>query len=179
MADVVLKKMDLSSPELPEVQRIYEELFPPSERFFTIKEMIEISDKISIEVNTIKDGDLLVGFCVIWSEKKWSYLLFIGINSKLQGGGYGSKAMNAIRDNYNDVPLVFGVEEIDPNAPNAVQRERRKNFYLKLGFYDTGFRRKIESGGFEIMASVEKLDASIVSDMTQTLKKVAPDFVIE
>lgn len=171
MAELTLKKMAADSPELADIERIFFEDFPPEEQHFSIQEMVNNKD-LQIELKAIKDEEKIVGFCAETSQKNFHYAFFLGIDSKLQGGGYGAKVMKTLLDNCNGVPLVFVIEALDDKAENAQQRIRRKNFYLKNGFYDTGLRHKVRNVYFEIMASVEKLEMPVIEEISSYMKRI-------
>ena len=59
--------------------------------------------------------------------------------------------MKKIIASYPDLLIILDFEEIDANAENNNQRIRRKNFYLKNGFYETGFYTLLGEIRFEVV----------------------------
>ena len=76
----------------------------------------------------------------------------------LRSSGIGSKAFKAIVDHYGDTPFWFSYESPFEESDNAEQRERRRRFYLKNGFHETGWFTKMNGTEFIIACSKEEFD---------------------
>ena len=82
----------------------------------------------------ILDGKKFVGLVYNIYYKDLIYVLFLAIDEKYQGCGYGSRALEAIQKRYPDRRIFLSIESIDENADNYEQRLRRKAFYERNGF---------------------------------------------
>lgn len=170
MRAITFKQLTLSSPELPQMEYIYETEFPPAERVATMRQMIEAAEEKNLNIRSIWDGEKAVGFNILINREGWNYLLFFGIDKNCQGAGYGGRVMQAIAKDFEDKTLVFAIEQLDPDAPNATQRVRRKNFYLKNGMHDTGIRRNLSGCDFEMMSNKQTVSPEVAEQITAYFK---------
>jgi len=58
-----------------------------------------------------------------------------------------------MKNMYADKYLVVDFEMLDENAPNNEQRKRRKDFYLRNGFKETGRGLRYFGVDYEIMST--------------------------
>ena len=54
----------------------------------------------------------------------------------LRGKGYGTAALSLLRDEKRGYRLIADIEEVR-EAANAVQRRRRRDFYLRAGYTES------------------------------------------
>lgn len=59
---------------------------------------------------------------------------------------------------------------IDENAPNIKQREKRREFYLKNGYKQTGQFLSYLGVSYEVFCSDDNFDFEIFKKMLKTLK---------
>ena len=81
----------------------------------------------------IYDGDLAVGFTALWVFENFVFIEHIAIDEDKRGSGYGSKAIELLKEKYNK-PLILEAE-----APVTEQQIKRINFYNRLGFNVNSF----------------------------------------
>ena len=81
----------------------------------------------------IYDCDLAVGFTALWVFENFVFIEHIAIDEDKRGGGYGSKAIELIKEKYNK-PLILEAE-----APVTEQQIKRIKFYNRLGFNVNSF----------------------------------------
>ena len=81
----------------------------------------------------IYDYDLAVGFTALWVFENFVFIEHIAIDEDKRGGGYGSKAIELIKEKYNK-PLILEAE-----APVTEQQIKRIKFYNRLGFNVNSF----------------------------------------
>ena len=81
----------------------------------------------------IYDCDLAVGFTALWVFENFVFIEHIAIDEDKRGGGYGSKAIELIKEKYNK-PLILEAE-----APVTEQQIKRIKFYERLGFNVNSF----------------------------------------
>ena len=108
-----------------------------------------------------ESGDV-VGFTSLVFGEELVFMPQLAIDSKCRGMGYGSEALDLIRDYTCDKgDLFFMVEALDEGALNYNQRVARVRFYERFGFelYDVEF--EIPSGLMTLMG-VGGLDLDVV-----------------
>lgn len=79
-----------------------------------------------------------------------------------------------------DFPIIItekvDFEEIDESADNIAQRIRRKNFYLKNGFHETGHYTLLSENRFEVVCSGGELRENAFKDLLNILHAHRPEF---
>jgi len=139
MSEIIFKPVTKDYDKLDDVKRIYEEAFPINEREQTLDSFIQVSELTdNIGIIAAEEDEKVVGFMILSEQEEYVYLFFIAVNSRLRGGGYGSKIMKALLSYCADKTLIFDIETPLASASNYEQRIKRKAFYDRLGCYETG-----------------------------------------
>ena len=92
------------------------------------------------------------------------------------GGGHnsaGSAVLEALQARYAPRPLVVDIEEPWEGAENFAQRQRRKAFYLRGGFYETPVRYRWRGEPYQLL-STGKLTQRDWEAFWQRLRKADP-----
>lgn len=121
-----------------ELDEIMMRQFPPEE-YMPLDKQLELQDSGDVEIWALYDGENLVGFTTLMVTVKMAYLFFLAFDDAYQGKGYGSHVIRSIAGLYADRALTVDFELIDEKAENNAQRIKRRNFYLKNGFSETGW----------------------------------------
>ncbi len=123
------------------VKRLYNDSFPIQERmpFWTLK---FLSKKETVKFHVIYDKDELIGLIYIICYKDIVFIFYLTIDKNFRGRGYGSKILQIIKQKYENYRIVLNIEETDPNSSNYKQRLKRKEFYIKNGFYNLDYTIK-------------------------------------
>ena len=123
--------------EMRWLRGLFESAFPPEERppFGALRRRAkENVDWLLIEA----DGER-AGFFYVLAKGDLYYLLFFAVDEKTRGRGIGTGALLQVIKRYQDKRLFLSIERVDEEgAENAEERIRRKNFYLRNGFSETG-----------------------------------------
>lgn len=80
------------------------------------------------------DGSQLVGFTYLIHHQDVHYLLYLAVNGQVRSQGYGSWILQATCCRYPGETVVLDIEQLDPQAANNHQRQRRLHFYRQNGF---------------------------------------------
>lgn len=134
-----IKKVKLSSHN---VKRIYFDAFPKNERmpFFL---MFVMSKLWNTQFLGFYDGDTPCGFAYFAVNRKLLFLMFLAVDESLRSNGYGSAILKAIRNRYPDKKLIVSIEPCEDTSPDIEIRKRRKAFYRRNGYSETGYRIKL------------------------------------
>lgn len=118
---------DKTNPLLEEIEKTYNESFPPEERreFFLVKELIENQGLFSM-LAIVKNNNY-VGFFTIWHFADFSYGEHFALNSSARNGGIGGEAFKMVLERTTH-PFILEVE-----LPNDEMSTRRIGFYQRLG----------------------------------------------
>ena len=112
-----------------EIEELYLNSFPKEERFpFWILE--ECSKENNSDLYGIIDNDKLIGMCYLVNCSNAYYLMYLAVEPNLRNQNYGSRILMDLKEKYKVLFL-----SIDSPVDNI--SVRRKNFYLRNGFYDT------------------------------------------
>ena len=118
-----------NSKYLNEIEELYLKSFPKDERFpFWILQ--ECSKEDNSDLYAIFDNDIMVGMCYIVNCKSAYYLMYLAVEPSLRNKNYGSRILGDLKEKYKVIFL-----SVDMPVDNI--SIRRKNFYLRNGFYDT------------------------------------------
>ena len=153
---------------IDEIEKLYLKSFPEDERFpFWILE--ECSKKNDPDLYAIIDNNRFVGMCYIINCDKAYYIMYLAVEPDLRNKNYGSKILRDLKEKYK---LLF----LSIDEPINSISIRRKNFYLRNGFYD--INRFYEDAGinYEILCTDDKYEITCdimkmrYTNMTNNLK---------
>jgi len=159
-------KIDKNFIDLDRVENLALEAFPPEEYLSPVK-ILEMSN---LDFFAIYDGDKFIGFMVVKIYKTMSYLFFLAVDRNFRGQGYGSEIIQKIKELYPDYNQVVDFEMIDKNASNYNQRVKRKEFYMKNGYKETGYFLSYLGVNYEIMSMDDNFDIDIFKELISTIK---------
>ncbi len=131
---------------IKEIKKLYFLAFPKEARSPFLLLRLKTLDKNS-DFSAIYDNDTFVGFIYSYLYKDLIYVLYFAIDEKVRSNGYGSKALDILKEKYSGKRICLNIEAIDDKATNAKQRIKRKEFYLKNEFKDA-FVKTREGGLF-------------------------------
>lgn len=129
------------------IEEIYNKSFPKSERFpFWVLWACNYNNSGS-KLDAIIDHELdkVVGMRFIVDYKDIRYLMYLAIDEKYRNKGFGSDALKDIILSRADCDVLLCIER--PSTDLNDIKLRRKEFYLRNGFYSTGIF--IEDSGVE------------------------------
>ncbi len=112
------------------IKEIYLNSFPKDERFpysilkYTVKEK-------NVVLNSIVDKGVIIGMQYIVKCDDLYYLMYFAIDKEFRNQNYGSRVLSDLKGKYKNIFL--SIEKKDDGL--AI---RRKKFYLRNGFYETG-----------------------------------------
>ncbi len=156
-------------------EKINDDAFPLSERK-SFDEIFYFASDTNTDVLGIYDNGNPIGFAVLLKNTECGYINYFAIDYHLRSNGYGSAAIQKILEMYSEIQLVLDFEVINENAENNEQRIRRKNFYLKNGFHETGHFTMVRDEYFEVVCSDGELHEDAFRDLIHILHKHRPEF---
>lgn len=122
---------------LKELKALYMEAFPKEERkTFTFIEQLRKEGKCVI--HTAVDNGKFAGLAIILKDEKYALIDYLAVNPEIRGSGTGSKMLDELKQLYGNKCLFLERETVLRNCDNPTQRNRRRNFYLRNGFSDSG-----------------------------------------
>lgn len=133
-----------------ETHRLNMDAFPDEERLDT-ELLAQLSEQGRLELLGIYDNGNYIGFTVIFHSERSVYVFFLAIDPAWRSHGYGAAVLDELRKRYAGRQLVLDIEPLDSAALNYEQRLRRKNFYLRNGFRESGCFFKYCGMCFEVL----------------------------
>ena len=116
-------------------RHLYLAAFPKEERV-PVKYLMKHNGES--ELIACYDGETFCGFYATLTFGDITHVLFLAIAEELRDLGYGSQVLGLISERYPDNRIILDIEAEDPSAPNAGQRTRRRKFYERNGYADSG-----------------------------------------
>ncbi|MCR4648362.1 MAG: GNAT family N-acetyltransferase [Lachnospiraceae bacterium] len=169
-----LKNLSIGAEELKILEKINEEAIPDSERN-------SLSDLLSsgATVTGIYSAGEPVGFLVTRVYKNISYLAYLAIRSDLRSKGLGGISLRKLLETYPDKKVVveFEAETLENEADDFVKR--RKNFYMRNGFAETGWFTFYDDTEFEIGCANNEFDIDEFNEFTEYLSSIISDHIPE
>ncbi|MDO4484005.1 MAG: GNAT family N-acetyltransferase [Clostridia bacterium] len=121
------------------------------------------------------DEEQFCGIMYTVESEKMLFVLFLAVNDKIRSKGYGSKILGWLKEN-TAKPIALNVESPDPQAENALQREKRIEFYKRNGIVDTGRRLTNRGVNLSVLSNADTFDVQeyerLISSMALGLQKV-------
>lgn len=157
-----------NSPHWAAVNTLALEAFPPEE-YLAPETLAEMARAENFDFLTLLDGDGFVGFMVVQIHKDLAYLFFLAIDPAFRGKGYGSRANETLKAQYPGKTQVVDFEMLDENAPNYRQREKRRAFYLRNGYHETGRFLSYLGVDYEVFSMDEDFRLEPFQELMSTL----------
>ena len=167
-----LRLTDRDSGDMEVLERINEEAIPENERN-SLDDMIATG----AEVLGIYEENEPVGFMAIRKYRLIVYLAYLAVRADLRSRGTGSRALRELIRQYPDSQIVaeYEVPE-EPDNPDAI-RTRRKHFYLRNGFRETGWFAYYDETEFEIACAGQLYDPEAFQDFVAYLWTIVSDHI--
>ena len=122
----------------PELRRLYESAFPREERI-PWEDLLRLVREMPLEFAEYRDGAELLGITIVYPRPRLSWFWYFAVPEEKRGRGVGQRILSALLARYEGRSAVLDMEDpAQPDAPNAAQRRRRRDFYLRNGFRETG-----------------------------------------
>lgn len=151
-----------------EVNALAIEAFPPKE-YLAPTELVRMAAGGNLDFSALLDKDTFVGFMVTMQYKEMVYLFFLAISPLYRSKGYGSRAIEALKARYPGKTQVVDFEAPNDLADNAAQRIKRRRFYQKNGYCETGLFVTYYGVTYEVFCTDEQFDAVTFKELMKTV----------
>ena len=91
------------------------------------------------------------GFVYLASNSKIVFVMFLAVDKSLRSKGYGSCILQQVKNKYPNKKIIISIEPCDENASDIELRKRRKLFYMRNGYKETGYMMKLNGVTQEII----------------------------
>ena len=129
------------------VKQLYESSFPEDEQvpfnILSLKSKTNISD-----IYAVVDNQFVGMLCTVYHQDI-VFLWYLAVEEKLRNQGYGSQILNEVKLQFPNKRLILNIEEVDELVEET---SKRKHFYLKNGFIESGFKTEEYGVVYEMLA---------------------------
>ena len=123
--------------EIPAIFALYRSAFPKEERK-PFSRILKTARAGKADLWTIRTGGRFAGFAATVNSEELILLDYYAVKANLRGRGVGREALMALMEVYRDRGFFVEIESTFEDAPNALERERRKKFYVNCGMEPMG-----------------------------------------
>lgn len=173
LSTIQLRLLTRDCPDIPQLVLINQEAFPPSERA-SIDGLFDSNDGGNLDMIGIYAGEELAGFFAVRKFRSIRYLAYFAVSAHRRSGGIGSKALRLLKKYYSEHQMVIEFEAPDESTENNPIRLRRRDFYLRNGFQETGWYNFYDETEFEIACSEPPFHREEFEEFIDFLNAIVP-----
>ena len=171
-----LRTLKRGSADQEILERINEEAIPEEERN-SLEELFSTGADGNLEILGIYTEGEPVGFLVVRKYRRIRYLAYFAVRSDLRSRGIGSLALQNLAARDPGCSTVVEYEAPLPESGPDDLRQRRKDFYLRNGFYETGWYTFYDGTEFEIGCSEPDFDEKAFGEFIDYLGTIISDHI--
>ncbi len=127
---------------------LYCSAFPKAER---VPVKFLMSHAVDSTLIACYDRETFCGFYSTLTFGNITHILFLAVDDALRGRGYGSIFLELIARRYPQNRIILDIEAEEPTASNREQRVRRKAFYKRNGYSESGIAYHWRGIPYEIL----------------------------
>jgi len=155
---------------------INEESFPEYERN-SLDDLYASDTSEKLDMLGIYDNDTIVGFFTVRKYENIRYLAYFAVSRDKRSSGIGSQAIQRLKERYHGTQIVTEFETPDISYDNNAMRLRRRDFYLRNGFYETGWYSFYDDTEFTRACSEPVFDKEEFERFTAYLSSIVHDHI--
>lgn len=140
----------LGSRRKREIKQIYMSSFQKEERMPFVL-MLLMSCLRNTQFLAFYDQKTLCGLVYMASLGKQTFIMFFAVEEGLRSKGYGSSILNTVQTLYPENKIIVSIEPCCGKTENMEQRLRRRAFYIRNGYQETGYFMKLAGQEQEIL----------------------------
>lgn len=156
--------------DMDKLNKLAKEAFLPEE-YLPPDYIVKMED---FKLYALYDNNLFVCLMAIKTLKNMAYLFYLAIDSNYRSKGYGKQALEEFKKLNENFQLTLDIELIDKKAKNNEQRIKRKNFYIKNGYKETGKGIYYFGVYYEILCNEDNINFELFKELMEDIK--IPDF---
>lgn len=152
-----------------EVNTLAKETFPPQE-YLAPSKLVEMAEADDFDFLALTENSSFVEFIAVRIDQNLAYLFFLAIVPSYRSKGYGSRVIETLKVRYLDKKQVVDFEMLDDTANNYRQRQKRREFYLRNGYRETGMFLTYLGVNYEVFCMDQDFDPEKFIKMMETIQ---------
>lgn len=145
-----LKNIKQYREYIPQAKALYNRAFPLAERVpFNI--LLYKARGSNVKFFAVVDVAEFKGLTYTVWYNDIVFIFYLAVDEQARGNGIGSEILTLIKEEFPDCRLVLNIEALDEEAENNEERKRRRQFYVKNGFFSAGYNVREYSVIYENM----------------------------
>ena len=168
---IELRKIEKSNPDKIILEEINVEAIPECERN-SLDDLIDTG----AEVLGIYLNNRPVGYFVLREYNFIRYLAYFAVGSEMRSKGIGSEALSLLIESNKEYQIIVEYENPSNDDPVDINL-RRRDFYLRNGFYETGWYTFYDETEFAIGCSSQSFDVAAFGEFTEYLSSTVSDHI--
>ena len=168
-----LEKVPRDSADKIFLDAVNEEAFPENERC-SLDDLYKSGKDGNLDMLGIYGSSGITGFLAVRRFGRIRYLAYFAVSSSLRSNGIGSKALRLLKEYYPGTQIVTEFET--PVSGDDIKL-RRRDFYLRNGFFETGWYSSYDGTEFTVACSEPDFDKEGFVRFTEYLSTIIPDFI--
>lgn len=150
MDQFTMERVTRKSGGFRQIRALYHTAFPREERVpFPV--LMACSRSRTVDFWAFYTEGRFCGLAYLVKGGALVALMYLAVVPPLRSKGYGGRILSDLCAHYAGQTVALDIEQILPEAENAQQRRRRRAFYLKNGFYSSGYGHSIRGVAYEIL----------------------------
>ena len=174
-SDLCLKKLSADTPDKEALDRINAVSFA-AEQQTSIDDLFR-SDRGDLDILGIYHAGELIGFFSVRRYKSLAYPGYFAIAPAHRSKGFGSRALNLLKDYYGGMQIVIEIESVYEDCNNPEQRRSRRDFYLRNGMLTTGWFLYYDDTELELICSEPEFRKQEFEELTQKIHALYYDSI--
>ena len=147
----IMKLIDaVSNGYLDRVMKLYDSAFPADEKK-PWQMMLDKRREGILSIMAAVDGEKLLGEAIWFTKGDIVLLDYLAVSLDCRGRGVGSEILKLVSELFPGKRIVLEIESTFISAPNALQRTKRKEFYIRAGMTPESYRVLLFDVEMEIM----------------------------
>ena len=169
---IELKELMKEAEDLPILEKINEEAIPECERN-SLQDLLSTGAAVT---GIYAEGEP-AGFFVTRDYGNITYLAYLAVRSDLRSKGLGGMSLQKLLEKYADKQVVVEYEApLSGSGADDINR-RRKNFYMRNGFEETGWFTFYDDTEFEIGCANRPFDICEFRSFVEYLSSIISDHI--
>ena len=134
------------------IKQIYEDSFTKNERMPFVL-MVAMSKLWNTEFLSFYENDIPCGFIYFAKNSRIVFIMFFAVSEDMRSKGYGTLILNEIKKMYPSEKIIVSIEPCLEQSSDEELCIRRKNFYLRNGFRESGYNMRLNKTDQEILVA--------------------------